>query len=108
MLFGCSLVVVSVLLLLVLELDAAAASSFDVVVVVGLLLVELELLVELLLLLLLAAEIALTTMRTGSFSGVGEDDVDPVPLVLGPFPLNVTTVLFEVDVAPFVWLFVAS
>lgn len=107
MLFGCSLVVVSVLLLLVLELDAAAASSFDVVVV-GLLLVELELLVELLLLLLLAAEMALTTMRTGSFSGVGEDDVDPVPLVLGPFPLNVTTVLFEVDVAPFVWLFVAS
>ena len=106
MLFGCSLVVVSVLLLLVLELDAAAASSFDVVVV-GLLLVELEL-AELLLLLLLAAEMALTTMRTGSFSGVGEDDVDPVPLVLGPFPLNVTTVLFEVDVAPFVWLFVAS
>lgn len=106
MLFGCSLVVVSVLLLLVLELDAAAASSFDVVVV-GLLFVELEL-AELLLLLLLAAEMALTTMRTGSFSGVGEDDVDPVPLVLGPFPLNVTTVLFEVDVAPFVWLFVAS
>lgn len=106
MLFGCSLVVVSVLLLLVLELDAAAASSFDVVVV-GLLLVEFELAV-LLLLLLLAAEMALTTMRTGSFSGVGEDDVDPVPLVLGPFPLNVTTVLFEVDVAPFVWLFVAS
>jgi hypothetical protein len=105
-LFGCSLVVVSVLLLLVLELDAAAASSFDVVVV-GLLLVEFELAV-LLLLLLLAAEMALTTMRTGSFSGVGEDDVDPVPLVLGPFPLNVTTVLFEVDVAPFVWLFVAS